>query len=149
VHGRDEVEKLYRSLLRAWDAKDAEAYGALFVEDGGIVGYDGSAVSTANAVTEHLRSIFADHDPATYVEIVEEVRPIAPGVMFLRGVVGMVPPGGSDVIGDHNAVQVLVAVETDEGWRVAHFQNTPAAYFGRPDEASALTDRLQSALAAR
>jgi hypothetical protein len=58
----------------------------------------------------------------------------------------MVPPGSGQIKPDVNAVQSLVAVRRDGEWRVAHFQSTPAAFDGRPDEADALTAELQSVL---
>jgi uncharacterized protein (TIGR02246 family) len=141
------VETLYRSLLARWNERDAAGYGALFATDGSLVGYDGSSVASADSITEHLAAIFSDHVPATYVAKVREVRPLGEGVALLRGVVGMVPPGETELNPERNAVQALVAVETDNGWRVAHFHNTPAAFDGRPEEAEALTAELRQVLA--
>ncbi len=139
-----EVEALYRSLLESWNERDADAYAQLFMENGSLVGFDGSGVETSASITAHLRAIFADHRTATFVAIVREVRQLGPGVALLRAVVGMVPPGGSELNPDANAVQALVAVETGSGWRVAHFHNTPAAFHGRPEEAQALTEELRA-----
>ena len=141
-----EVEALYRRLLGSWNEHDADAYGRLFVEDGSLVGFDGTEVESSTSITGHLQAIFADHRTATYVPIVREVRPLGPAVALLRAVVGMIPPGGSELNPDANAVQALVAVETSDGWRIAHFHNTPAAFHGRPDEAQALTAELRSVL---
>ncbi|HEX2065162.1 MAG TPA: SgcJ/EcaC family oxidoreductase [Acidimicrobiales bacterium] len=138
-----EVEVLYRRLLQSWNERDAERYGQLFADDGSMVGFDGTCVESAGSITDHLRAIFADHRPATYVAIVREVRQLGSGVTLLRAVVGMIPPGGSDLDPDANAVQALVAVETGDGWRIAHFHNTPAAFHGRPEEVRALTAELR------
>ena len=146
---KDAVEALYRTLLERWNGCDAEGYGDLFADDGSMVGFDGSCMQSARAIREHLGSIFADHRPATYVARVEEVRSLGAGSALLRAFAGMVPPGGSDIMPDKNAAQVLIAVETVEGWRIAHFQNTPAKFDGRPDEAERLTADLQAQLAAR
>jgi hypothetical protein len=35
----------------------------------------------------------------------------------------------------------------DDAWRVVLYQNTPAAFHGRPNKAEALTDELRTALA--
>jgi uncharacterized protein (TIGR02246 family) len=140
---------LHRGLLQRWNERDAEGYGRLFTEDGSMVGFDGSSVESAAAITEHLSGIFADHDPARYVWKVREVRALDSGTALLRAVVGMVPPGASDIAPDKNGVQSLVAVHTDMGWRVAHFHNTPAAFDGRPAEAEALSAELRDAHAAR
>ena len=144
----DEVEALYRNLLTRWNERDAVGYGALFDSYGSVVGFDGSGVESPAAITEHLRSIFSDHQPATYVAKVREVRELGAGVALLRGVAGLVPPGTSDIRPDVNAVQVLVAVHRDGGWRIAHFQNTPAAFHGRPEAAEALTAELRALLTA-
>lgn len=141
-----DVEALYRSLLERWNEKDATGYGDLFSDDGSLVGFDGSCVESPASIVEHLQSIFSDHDPATYVAKVREVRPLGSGSMLLRGVVGMVPPDGSDLNPEVNAIQVLVAVETDRGWRIAHFQNTPAQFHERPEAAEALTAELRTLL---
>jgi uncharacterized protein (TIGR02246 family) len=138
------VEALYRELLKSWNRRDAAAYGALFSEDGTLVGFDGSPVDSRRSIVAHLEGIFADHQPAAYVGKVREVRDLAPGAALLRGVAGMVPPGASAIEPGVNTVHVLVAVENDDGWRVAHFQATPAAFHGRPEAVEALTAELQA-----
>jgi uncharacterized protein (TIGR02246 family) len=138
-----DVEVLYRRLLDCWDRRDAVGYGELFDDDGGLVGFDGSTVESSASIVEHLRSIFEDHQPATYVARVREIRQLTPDVVLLRSVVGMVPPDGDDINPDVNAVQSLVAVQREGRWRIAHFQNTPAAYHGRPEAAEALTSELR------
>src|SRR2546426_3319020 len=143
----DEVEELYRRLLTAWNEYDPDGSAALFTDDGTLVGFDGSCVESVTTIAEHLRSIFADHRPASYVAIVREVRPLGDGVALLRSVAGMVPPGTADIHPGGNAVQCLVAAQCDNAWRIAHFHNTPAAFHGRPDEADALTAELRSVLA--
>jgi uncharacterized protein (TIGR02246 family) len=116
----DAVESLHRSLLTHWNERNATGYSALFTEDGSVVGFDGSCVESPASIAEHLQSIFADHEPATYVANVREVRPLGSGVALLRSVAGMVPPGGSDINPAVNAVQVLVAVQRDAGCRPFH-----------------------------
>ena len=140
------VEALYRDLLRSWNDRDAAAWGALFTEDGTLVGFDGSPIDSRASIIEHLSQIFADHVPAAYVGKVREVRDLGQGVALLRSVAGMVPPGESAIKPDVNAIQVLVAVEREDRWRVAHFQATPAAFHGRPEAVGALTAELQAEL---
>ncbi len=149
----DAVEGLYRNLLARWNDRDAAGWGALFTADGTLVGFDGSSVATRAAIVEHLSEIFADHQPAAYVAKVREVRRLGPGAALLRADAGMVPPGVSAIKPEVNTVHVLVAIEgdsvdADAGWRVAHFQSTPAALHGRPEAVEALTAELQAELAA-
>ena len=104
-----DVEDLYRTLLSRWNERDAEAYAGLFTDDGSVIGFDGSTMSSPGSISEHLRGIFEDHTPATYVAKVREVREIGTGVTLLRGVAGMVPPGQDDIDPDVNAIQTVVA----------------------------------------
>ena len=75
-----------------------------------------------------------------------EVRLVRDGVAILRAVVGMVPPGKTDINPAVNAVQSIVAVRENGAWRIALFQNTPAAYHGRPEASEELTTELRGAL---
>ena len=71
---------------------------------------------------------------------------IADGVALLRAVVGMVPPGQSELNPDVNAVQTVVATRRDDDWRITLLQNTPAQYHGRPEAVAALTAELRALL---
>jgi uncharacterized protein (TIGR02246 family) len=141
--GRDELRSLHHLLLEGWNARDGDALAALFTEDGNLVGFDGSTVDGRAQIRAHYLEIFADHQTAAYVGKVREVRHLAADVALLRAVVGMVPPGQSDINPAVNAIQTLVAVKQDGGWRVALFQNTPAAFHGRPELSQQLTEELR------
>jgi uncharacterized protein (TIGR02246 family) len=138
-----QARRLYQEILAAWNARDAARYAAQFGESGSIVGFDGSQVEGARAIEAHLRPIFESHPTAAYVAVVREVRVVAPTVVLIRAVAGMIPPGRIDVNPAVNAVQSLVAVQAPEGWRASLFQNTPAAWHGRPDESRRLTEELE------
>jgi hypothetical protein len=56
-----------------------------------------------------------------------------------------VPRGGTDLKPENNAIQSLAAVREEEGWRIALFQSTPAAFHGRPEKAAELTGELRAA----
>jgi len=71
---------------------------------------------------------------------------LTPDVAILRAVVGMVPPGQSDINPAVNTVQSLVAKKQDDRWRIALFQNTPAQFHGRPELVQQLTDELRQLL---
>jgi uncharacterized protein (TIGR02246 family) len=94
-----------------------------------------------------LAQIFAHHETAPYVSKVREVRLLTPDVAILRAVVGMVPPGQTDINPAVNAIQSLTAVKRDGRWRIALFQNTPAQFHGRPELAQQLTEELRQLLA--
>ena len=139
-----ELRRLHREVLDAWNRRDAAAFADLFASEGSIVGFDGTPVDGPERIEAHLTGIFTDHAPARYVAIVREVRETGPVSALLRAVAGMVPPGAREVKADVNAIQSLVAQRGRDGrWRIELFQNTPAAFHGRPQAAAALTAELQ------
>jgi uncharacterized protein (TIGR02246 family) len=90
--------------------------------------------------------MFTDHVTAAHVAKVREVRLLAPGVALPRAVVGMVPPGKDDRHPPVDAVQTLIAAQADGRWRIALFQNTPAAFHGRPEFSDVRTEEFREVL---
>ena len=142
------VRLLYQTLLEAWNDKDAHEMAELFSENGNVIGFDGSQMDGRKQIESVLGQIFADHPTPVYVAAVREVRFLAPGVALLRAVAGMVPLGHSDINPALNAVQSLVATKEQDRWRIALFQNTPAAFHGRPELSDQLNEELRRALRA-
>jgi uncharacterized protein (TIGR02246 family) len=140
-----DVRDLYHRMIAGWNAGDAAAMTRDFADDGQIVGFDGSEVSGRERIASYLAGIFAGHKVASFVTLVREVRELAPDVMLLRAHAGMVPPDKAEINRATNAVQTLVAVKRGDRWQIALFQNTPAAWHGREDDANALTAELQAA----
>jgi uncharacterized protein (TIGR02246 family) len=140
------VRALYRDLLAAWNRRSATEFGASFDEESHLVGFDGSQINGRAAIVSELTQIFASHPTAAYVGIIEGVRFLNASVAVLRAAAGMVPPGKSDIDPKLNAVQSLVARKREHRWQIAVYQNTPAAFHGRPELTNALTDRLEQVL---
>jgi len=140
------VRGLYRQLLEAWNQRDAGRFAALFEEDANAVGFDGSMMNGRGEIEFELSRIFADHVTAAYLGIIRQVRFPATDTAVLRAVCGMVPPGKRDINPAVNAVQALVAVKRDGGWRIALYQNTPAQFHGRLELAQSLTEELRKLL---
>jgi uncharacterized protein (TIGR02246 family) len=136
------VEDLYKALLSAWNERNAQAFARLFVPDGNAVGFDGSQMNGRDAIEKELSAVFAGHETARYVSKIREVRELSPTIQLLRSVAGMVPPGERSIKPDVNAIQTMVASQTEEGWQIELFQNTPAQFHGRPEMVQALTDEL-------
>jgi uncharacterized protein (TIGR02246 family) len=143
--GEAAARDLYARLLQAWNQRNAEDYAALFADDGTLIGFDGGQVS-GEQVLDHVQTIFGDHPTATYVAKVREVRPLGTDVTMLRAIVGMVPPGQSELNPATNAVQILIAEHERDGWRIVLFQNTPAQHHGRPDLIDEHTAELRQLL---
>jgi uncharacterized protein (TIGR02246 family) len=146
VTDENEVGLLYQELLKRWNKRRASEMTDLFAEDGNLVGFDGSQINGRSEARSVLSQIFADHQTAAYLGIVKEVRLLSPDVAILRAVAGMVPPGHSDINPEVNAVQTLVAVKRQNKWSIALFQNTPAAFHGRPELSERMTEELRQAL---
>ena len=137
------VRRLYAELIAGWNDRRGDAFAAGFAPDGAVVGFDGSEEHGRHAIAAEMKRIFADHETAPYVTKVRSVRLLGPDVAMLRAVVGMIPPGTSDIEPARNAHQTLVAQQQDGEWRIVLFQNTPAQFHGRPDLAERLTHELR------
>ena len=144
-----DVEQLYRDLIDAWNRRDAAGMAQLMSDAALVIGFDGSEMHGRDEVAATLDRIFADHPTASYVTIVRDVRELSPDVAVLHAHVGMVPPGQSDVKPEVNAAQTLLAARGASGWRIELFQNTPAAYHGRPDAVQKLTAELRARVQGR
>ena len=142
----EQVRALYQALLQAWNERNAEEMAGCFAADGGLVGFDGTPIESREQIAAHLRPIFASHPTAAYVGKVRELRFLGSDVALLRAVAGMVPPGQRDINPSVNTVQTMVAERDGTEWRIVMYQNTPAAFHGRPEAVEALTEELRALL---
>jgi uncharacterized protein (TIGR02246 family) len=140
------VRALYHALLVAWNGRDAQAFAALFAEDGSIIGFDGSIIDGRAEIASQIGAIFASHQTPAYVQKVQSMRLLTHEVAVLRGIVGMPTLPVGQINPTLNAIQTLVAQRCDSGWQVAHFQNTPAQFHGRPELVAQMTEELQRLL---
>jgi len=140
------VRALYEQLLTAWDKRNARDYALLFAPDGSLVGFDGSQVNGQLRIGAHLTEIFMHHQTPRYVGIIREVRALGSDAMLLKANAGLVPAGKDDIDPALNAVQSMVAVQKGDGWKIAHFQNTPAAFHMQPELSKQLTEELRGRL---
>ena len=142
----DEIRELYARLIDGWNANDAAAMAAALANDALVIGYDGSQMLGREEVASQLGQVFADHRTATYVTKVRSVKPFGSTTALLHAVVGMLPPGGAEIMPDRNAIQTVVAHRDDDGLSVKLFQTTPAQFHGRPELSAALTAELADLL---
>lgn len=139
-----QIRSLYEQLLAAWNRRDAQGMASLFAAHGSMVGFDGTTIDGGPLQIEaHLAPIFRDHPTGSYVCKVTWIRLLGDDVGLLQAFAGMLPPGKSEINPAINAVQTMVAVQRNGRWCVGHFQNTPAAFHGRPEAAAELTRELQ------
>jgi uncharacterized protein (TIGR02246 family) len=133
-------------MLDAWNDRDADAFASLFTADACVVGFDGSQMTGSEEIRSNLTAIFGSHSTASYLARVHRVRRVTPAAVMVHAVVGMVPPGESDINPAVNAVQSLLLLLDGADVRIAFLQNTPAAFHGRPELAEELTRELSSVL---
>lgn len=143
---QDEIQKLYQTLIEAWNKRDAEGMADCFTEQGVQIGFDGSKVVGKEEIFSHLKPIFEDHPTAPFVTKVKSIRRLGDGVAILEAIAGMIPPGTSDINPKVNAHQSLVAVKKENKWRIELFQNTPAQFHGRPELVEQMTEELRELL---
>jgi len=140
------VVVIYRQLLQQWNKRNAAGFAGLFTENGTLIGFDGSQINGRKEIYAVLDEIFTHHPTAGYVSIVNEVRMLAPGSAMLLAAAGMVGEGHTDITPAVNAIQTLVVTAENNQPRIALFQNTPAAYHGRPELVGQLSADLRLAL---
>lgn len=141
-----EVQKLYEGYIAAWNRQDAGGMAERFREHGLQIGFDGSTATGPDEVLRHLDPIFKDHQTATYVAKVREVRLLGPDTALLTAITGLVPPGKTHVSPATNAHQTLIAIKENGVWGIELLQNTPAQFHGRPELVNAMTAELQRLL---
>lgn len=140
------IHALYSEMLAGWNRHDANAFAAPFAEDSTVIGFDGSQMDGREEIISTLGQIFADHVTASYISKVKDVRLLSPTVGMLRAIVGMVPPGQTDLNPAVNAHQTIVTIKRDGTWRIALLQNTPSQFHGRPELVERMTQELRQVL---
>ena len=147
TNAAEKVAQLYQLLLQQWNKRSAEGMTGLFAKNGTLIGFDGSQLNGQGEIYTVLDEIFANFPTAAYVSIIKEVRMLGEGAALLLAVAGMVAQGQSDISPEVIVIHSLTAVMEDGHWRVALFQNTPAAFHGRPELSEQLSADLRQVLA--
>ncbi|WP_077596863.1 SgcJ/EcaC family oxidoreductase [Oceanobacillus kimchii] len=137
-----EVQKLYQSLIDAWNKRDAEGMASRFAEQGVQIGFDGSKLVGKKEILSHLVPIFENHPTPPFVTKVKNIRILGNDTAILHAIAGMIPPGKKEIDPSVNAHQTLVAVKKDDEWQIELFQNTPAQFHGRPELVEEMTKEL-------
>ncbi len=141
----NEIKTLYHNLIHAWNNRNAKSMANQFTEQGELIGFDGSQEVGRNTIFAHLEPIFAEHPTPPFISVVKDVHFLGAEVAMLRAIVGMIPPGKTELEPNLNAHQTLTAVKENDGWKIKLFQNTPAKFHGRPDLVERMTEELKQA----
>jgi uncharacterized protein (TIGR02246 family) len=141
-----EVVALYEQLIQAWNEHVASGMAECFLENGEMIGFDGSYIGGRDEIYSHLHQIFSNHTPPPFIKEVKSVRLLSNEVAILRAIVGMVPPGKTEIEPSLNAHQTMTAASCNGKWQIALFQNTPAQFHGRPELVQQMTNELKNLL---
>lgn len=141
-----EVRALYRQIINSWNRRSSNAIGELFADDGAMIQCDGLELKGRDEIVSGHKKIFEEHHTGAFVGKVRSVTFLDTEAAVLKAAAGMVMPGQSDFDSRMNAIQTLVAARHDGRWQVVLFQNTPAQFKDRPEEAAALADELRRQL---
>jgi uncharacterized protein (TIGR02246 family) len=147
MNTQEHILALYQQLLQQWNKRNAAGMTGLFATNGTLVGFDGSQLNGQKEIYNVLDEIFSNFPTAAYVSIVKEVRPLTDTTALLLAVAGMVAEGSNDISPEVNVLHSITAVQVEGIWRIALFQNTPAAFHGRTELAEQLSADLRHVLA--
>jgi uncharacterized protein (TIGR02246 family) len=123
---RHRIEALLVAVSEAWNAGDADAYGALFTEDASYVPVTGALARGRRQITDAHRELFARRPGSRMTRGTKADREIR----FLTPDTAVVVGTGPGTTGADSTV-CFVAVRLGTEWRFAHFQNTPVAQPGQ------------------
>ncbi|MER5336999.1 SgcJ/EcaC family oxidoreductase [Micromonospora sp. NPDC002717] len=120
------IAALPSRIVAAWAEHDAEAFGAVFVEDGTMI-LPGLFLTGRDAIVAFMREAFAGPYQGTRVT----GQPI--NVRFLDGEVaivltegGVLAPGETTVAKEHAVRASWLMVKRDGAWLLAAYQNSPS-----------------------
>lgn len=114
----------------------------VLTSDAYVIGFDGSQMRGRDQVEKEITEIFEHYPTGQYVAAVKEVLELTADVVLLRAVVGMVPREHFELNSNLNTIQTCLMVKKENRWLIEQFQNTPAAFHGRPELTRDLTEEL-------
>lgn len=121
------IEALESKQAAAWNAHDAAAYADLFTPDADVVNVLGWWWKGRDEIRSKLTDAFAFVFKDSRLTITDvQVRKLFPdiAVVHVRWTMtgAQSPPG--EPVPPHEGIQVQVLVRSEDGWRIASFQNT-------------------------
>jgi uncharacterized protein (TIGR02246 family) len=121
------IEALLTALSDAWNAGDADAYGALFTEDATYVTFFGHISHGRTEIVEGHRWLFSRMPGSRMTPGAKEdrdIRFLTPDVAVVLGQGPGTTVPGQEPASDRASTVSFVVLRTGAGWRFAHFQNT-------------------------
>jgi uncharacterized protein (TIGR02246 family) len=144
----DEIQlhSLYQQLMDGWNKGSGEAFSAPFAQDSDLVGFDCTHLKGKEEIITFHQQLFNSYVKGSHlVGKVKKIRFLSSDIALIHAIGGTIMEGQTDIDPERNSIQTLVATRNgNEKWYLAAFQNTRAQYFGRQEQAQALTKELRS-----
>jgi uncharacterized protein (TIGR02246 family) len=114
-------------IVAAWAAHDAEAFAAVFADDGTMILPGGVFARGRADVAAFMSRAFAGPYRGTRVTGTPfDVRVLAEDVCVLLTRGGVLAPGETEVAPERAVVATWLLTRSGGGWQLAAYQNTPA-----------------------
>jgi uncharacterized protein (TIGR02246 family) len=139
------ISGLLLRMREAWEQGDGAAYASIFTEDARYVSATGTRSVGAEQIGTSHQQIFDSFFAGTRLgsSYPVELQPVAPGVVLIHASGTVLFPGEHEQAIAANGLLTMLAVATDDGWRIASFANTPT---GRARSARFVLRYLRSRL---
>ncbi|MCT2586813.1 SgcJ/EcaC family oxidoreductase [Actinophytocola gossypii] len=120
------VAALTQRVVAAWAYNDADAFAALFTEDGTMI-LPGVYKKGRAAINEFLTEAYANQYKGTQVTGRPlDLRFVTPDVALLITYGGVLAAGESTMSDEQTIRATWTAVRQDGQWKLAAYQNSPA-----------------------
>ena len=119
--------ELIGRLERAWNEADGRAFGEPFTADADFVDIRGEHHRGREPIAAGHQAIFDSiYEGSTIDYELTQARELSDNVILAHATGVLTVPSGP-LAGEHSAVQSLVLVRGDDGWKIASFHNTLVA----------------------
>ncbi|MFO7281800.1 MAG: SgcJ/EcaC family oxidoreductase [Thermoanaerobacterales bacterium] len=116
---------LYDELVAGRNEGSGARFAAAFAEDGELVAFDGSRLQGRATIEAFHQELFDKWMKGTRLTGgVDEVKVLGPDVAVMHAIGGTIKRGKTKPSRARDSIQTLTLKRTDEGWRIAAFQNT-------------------------
>jgi uncharacterized protein (TIGR02246 family) len=115
------------AFTKAYNAKDAEALGALFTEGAEIEDEDGAVTRGREAIVERFEGLFAEDQGGTLAVAVEAIHFLSPGSAVEQGTATITPGDGA---APETTRYSVVYVQHEGHWLHARIRDEAAAEAG-------------------